>query len=63
MASNGLTSNPNKTALVFLNVKKSELRINELKIRKELIVQEKNAKLLGITFDDNQEWNSHIHGI
>ena len=63
MASNGLTSNPNKTSLVFLNVKKSELRINELKIRKELIVQEKNAKLLGITFDDNQEWNSHIHGI
>ena len=34
----------------------------EIQIGKELIVQEKSAKLLGMTFEGNLKWTEHIHG-
>ena len=61
MASNGLVANPKKTALVFINLKHQENPIT-IKIGGEEITQEKSAKLLGITFDDDLKWNSQIHG-
>ena len=33
-----------------------------IKIGGEIITQERSAKLLGITFDDDLKWNSQIHG-
>ena len=62
MASNGLIANPKKTALVFLNLKKEEAHIPiKLKIGNDYVMQEKSAKLLGITFDENQKWQTHIN--
>ena len=61
MASNGLIANPKKTAMLFLNNKKSkESSAISIMIGKEKLEQEHSAKLLGITFNDN--WNDHIHG-
>ena len=55
MASNGLVANPSKTALLFINnkVKGDPIKI---KIGNVEITQEKSAKLLGMTMDDNQSW-------
>ena len=61
MASNGLVANPKKIALIFLNVKNPTDPI-KLTIGGETIKQEKNAKLLGMTVDDNQKWQSQING-
>ena len=61
MASNGLVANPSKTALLFINnkVKGDPIKI---KIGNVEITQEKSAKLLGMTMDDNQSWVSHFYG-
>ena len=61
MASNGLVANPKKTALIFLNVK-NQTDLIEITIGGEIIKQEKSAKLLGMTFDDNQKCQSQISG-
>ena len=55
MASNGLIANPKKTAMLFLNNKKSkESSAISIMIGKEMVEQEHSAKLLGITFNDKQ---------
>ena len=61
MASNGLVANPKKTTLIFLNCKSSTNPIS-INIGNEKITQEKSAKLLGMSLDDNQQWKSHISG-
>ena len=33
-----------------------------IKVGNETITQSKPAKLLGMTFNENQHWNSHIYG-
>ena len=58
---NGLVANPKKTALIFINGKNTGEQIS-IKIGGEIISQERSAKLLGITFDDDLKWNSQIHG-
>ena len=60
MASNGLIANPNKTAMIFLNTK-SEEPIT-IKIGEVTITQDKHAKLLGITFNEKQDWKDQIYG-
>ena len=62
MASNGLVANPKKTTMLFLNLAKSDMKEIKIKIGKDEITQVNHAKLLGITFDDNQKWNSQIFG-
>ena len=62
MASNGLVANPKKTTMLFLNVGKYITQNIKIKIGKDEITQVNHAKLLGITFDDNQRWNSQILG-
>ena len=62
MASNGLIANPKKTAFVILNQKPEPVDMCEILIGKEIIVQEKSAKLLGVTFEWNQKWSEHIYG-
>ena len=34
----------------------------EILIGKEIVIQEKSAKLLGMTFESNQKWTEHIYG-
>ena len=54
-------ANPKKTALVFLNVK-NQVEPIKITVGDEIITQEPSAKLLGMTFDDNQKWQSQING-
>jgi hypothetical protein len=61
MASNGLIANPAKTSLLFLNLKNSEEGPIEMKIGKEKVKQENMAKLLGMQFDDTQQWKTHLY--
>jgi hypothetical protein len=61
MASNGLIANPAKTSLLFLNLKNSEEGPIEMKIGKEKVKQENMAKLLGMQFDDTQQWKNHLY--
>ena len=65
MASNGLVANASKTTLIFLNAK---LKTNDfdqekikIKVGKDWVTQERNAKLLGMTIDDNQIWRTQIY--
>ena len=63
MASNGLVANPAKTALLFLNLKKTEKSgIHSLKIGEIQINQVPIAKLLGVMINDDQSWNAQITG-
>jgi hypothetical protein len=63
MASNGLVANPKKTSLMFLGTNKLATKESEsLKIGKETVIQEFHVKLLGITIDSNQRWESQING-
>ena len=67
MASNGLVANASKTSLVILNMdKKTRDAINtspiEVKIGSSYIKQESYAKLLGITFNEKQNWTTQIRG-
>ena len=63
MASNGLVANPAKTALLFLNQKKSEKsEIQSVKIGEITIDQVSVAKLLGVQIDDDQSWTTQITG-
>ena len=34
----------------------------KIKVGDVLVTQEKSAKLLGMTVDDNQKWETQIHG-
>ena len=62
MASNGLVANPKKTSLVILNQKERKEEMISITIDKDSVTQENSAKLLGITFDSNQDWKSQIYG-
>ena len=67
MASNGLVANASKTSFVVLNLCKSdrdEAKINPLKVKigPTTVTQEHSAKLLGITFNDKQNWSTQING-
>ena len=62
MASNGLVANPSKTAILFLNNKVIDDPI-KIKIGTTAITQEKSAKLLGMSLDDSQCWNTHFDSI
>ena len=64
MASNGLAANAKKTTFIILNNTKANSNTELIKINvgKEVITQERNAKLLGITMDDSQKWDSQIYG-
>ena len=62
MASNGLIANPKKTAFVILNLKPESVEMCEILIGKEIVIQEKSAKLLGMRFESNQKWTEHIYG-
>jgi hypothetical protein len=63
MASNSLVANPKKTSLMFIGTDKLAANKSEsLKIGKETVTQESHVKLLGITIDSNQRWESQING-
>ena len=63
MASNGLVANPTKTALLFLNLNKSEkCETQFLKIGDVTVNQVPTAKLLGVMINDDQSWNEQILG-
>ena len=62
MASNGLIANPNKTSLLFLNQKSNVENQITIRIGNDVITQERSAKLLGMTFDQDQQWKSQIYG-
>ena len=50
-----------KPTLIFLNCK-SNIEPITFNIGKERITQEKSAKLLGMSLDNNQQWKTHISG-
>jgi hypothetical protein len=58
MASNRLIANLNKYSLLFKNQKPNVQNQTTIKIGSDVITQEKSAKLLGMTFDHNQQWKS-----
>ena len=62
MAANGLSANPTKTTFIILNDKAEGAGTRSIKVGDVEITQEKNAKLLGLTIDDNQTWNTQIYG-
>ena len=61
MASNGLVANADKTTFLMLNCKDGE-QAKRVKIGGKWVERESKGKLLGVTFDDNQQWKSQIHG-
>jgi hypothetical protein len=60
-ASNGLVANPSKTTLLILNNNSGEEI--EIKIGETKIKQDKEAKLLGVKIQDDQNWKVQIEGI
>ena len=64
MASNGLAANAKKTTFMILNNKKSNQdgEHKKIKVGNKVITHERNAKLLGITMDDRQTWDSQVYG-
>ena len=65
MASNCLMGNASKTYLVVLNLKKENtdpLNPIKIKIGGVYVSQTSQAKLLGITFNEKQNWNTQIQG-
>ena len=62
MASNGLIANAKKTAFLIINQKPASDQLLTIQIGKVGIVQEKSAKLLGMTFEGNLKWTEHIYG-
>ena len=62
MASNVLVANASKTSLVILNMDASASCPVEIKIGNSYVKQEKSAKLLGIVFNEKQNWTTQIRG-
>ena len=60
-ASNGLVANAKKTSFLVLNCKQVE-RDLAIKIGTEELTREASAKLLGITFQHDQQWQTQIRG-
>ena len=61
MAANGLSANPTKTTFIIINDKEEGAGQREVQVGNVLIKQEKSAKLLGVTMDDNLRWNTQIY--
>ena len=61
MASNGLVANAKKTSFLLLNCKQAGQEVT-LKIGSEIVSRDSSAKLLGITFQDNQQWKTQVYG-
>ena len=61
MASNGLVANAKKTSFVLLNCPQAKPD-ETIRIGTELVPRESSAKLLGIQFHENQQWNEQVHG-
>ena len=61
MASNGLVANANKTSYLLLNHKQCE-EAGRVKVGNKWVERTSTGKLLGINFEDNQQWKSQIHG-
>ena len=59
MASNGLVANASKTTLIFFNAKLKE-QVQTITVGNETVSSTKNARLLGITIDDNQKWKTNM---
>ena len=62
MASNGMVANPKKTAMLILNLKSNSEEQIKIRIGEEEIFQVHSAKLLGMTFNDKQNWSDHVAG-
>ena len=60
MIANGLIANAGKPAFVLLNAKK-DTKV-QLKIGTAIVENQKNAKLLGMRFENSMMWHEHIHG-
>ena len=64
MASNGLVANPTKTVfMLFSSKQKVESELKQIKVGVHTITESSNAKLLGMTIDNDQKWKSHIFGV
>jgi hypothetical protein len=63
MASNGLFANPSKTNFIVINDKEDGAGEREVQVGNVKVKQEKSAKLLGITMNENLRWNTQIYGI
>ena len=63
-ASNGLIANASKTSFVILNLKKKDKQDGPItvKIGNEIVTQVESANLLGVTFNEKQDWKNQIHG-
>ena len=61
MASNGLVANANKTSFLLLNSKQAGTEYS-LKIGTEQVKRESTAKLLGMQFQDDLQWQCQIFG-
>ena len=61
MALNGLEANPSKTEFILLNNKQKE-QSGKIKVGTAEVQETRSAKLLGITMDNDQNWNSHFWG-
>ena len=62
MASNGLVANASKTEFMILNDKEKNKEAT-IKVGNSTVTQTQTAKLLGITMDANQKWDSHFINI
>ena len=62
MSSNGLFANPSKTNFIVINDKEDGAGEREVQVGNAKVKQEKSAKLLGITIDENLRWNTQIYG-
>ena len=62
MAANGLAANPSKTTFIILNDKQEGAKTRKVQVGEVEITQERSAKLLGVTMDDSQKWNTQIYG-
>ena len=61
MASNGLVANAAKNSFLVLNYKQTS-EIMKIRIGEDWVERETSAKLLGLTFEDNQQWKAQIFG-
>ena len=62
MASNGLVANPSKTSLIFMGHREDKDQTISIKIGDITVTEEQNAKLIGVTFDNNLKWITQLHG-
>ena len=65
MASNGLIANAKKISLIILNLKKKYIdpsNPTSIMIGNAMVTQVCQVKLLGITFNEKQNWNDQIQG-